>query len=465
MSEGISEEEIKKISQSAMSHLEKAYADRSALAHAHKDWLASNWKGLKSAKDYSAPQPTGVSLDTLKLVGQKVSSAPDGFQVHNRLAGVLKARMASINTGKDIDWGTAEAMAFGSLLMERKHVRLSGQDVERGTFSHRHCVLHDQQTDKRYTPLNDLSKDQAKFTVSNSHLSEYGVLGFELGYSLESPHALVLWEAQFGDFFNTAQVIVDQFISSGEDKWLRQTGLVMLLPHGYEGAGPEHSSARLERFLQQTNDHPDHIPVRDMSKQIQQANWQIVNCTTPANYFHVLRRQLHREFRKPLVVFSPKSLLRASFAKSEIHEMGPNTAFKQVISDPHPLKAKDVKRLIFCSGKVFYDLDKERTEKKLSNVAIVRIEQLSPFPFHLVADETAKYSKQCEIMWVQEEPMNMGAYSYVKDRIVTSAAKLLNRQVTPRYVGRLPSASTAAGHASQHNKELHLFLNEAFAGL
>lgn len=242
-----------------------------------------------------------------------------------------------MKTGNGIDWGTAEAMSFGSLLVEGKHIRLSGQDVQRGTFSHRHAVLHDQKIiGRKHIPLSLLSDKQAKFTVTNSPLSEFGVLGFELGYSLENPHQLVIWEAQFGDFFNGAQIMVDQFISSMEEKWFRQTGLVMLLPHGYEGQGPEHSSARLERFLQMSNDHPDKIPDNSKSLQIQTCNWQVANCTTPANYFHLLRRQLYRQFRKPLIVMSPKSLLRLPAASSSLSEMGPNTSFAPLIPESHP---------------------------------------------------------------------------------------------------------------------------------
>jgi len=343
-------------------------------------------------------------------------------------------------------------------------VRLSGQDVERGTFSHRHSVFHDQNTNATYLPLNNLLPNkQAHFTVSNSHLSEYAVLGYELGYSLENPHALVLWEAQFGDFVNTAQVIIDQFISSGEDKWLRQSGLTMLLPHGYEGQGPEHSSARLERFLQQSNDHPEVIPPADKSHATQQVNWQIVQPTTPANYFHALRRQLHREFRKPMVVFNPKSLLRLKEASSSFADMGPGTSFRKVIADEHIKDAKAVKRVLFCSGKVYYDLAKRRAEGKLSNVAIARVEQLTPFPFHEVAEQIKAYPS-AEVVWVQEEPMNMGAYNYVKDRFAAAARQLCNKgdNFKLRYIGRNPSASTAAGHLYSHRKELEAFLKEAF---
>jgi len=464
LGEGISQKEIQTLSDNANAILEKAYEDAKQIKTSKPEWLSGTWKGLRGPKEYSAPQTTGLQLDTLASIGAKLTQYPEGFAVHSRLQAVLKAKAKAIADQKDIDWGTAEALAFGSLLMENKHVRLSGQDVERGTFSHRHSVFHDQNTNATYLPLNNLLPNkQAHFTVSNSHLSEYAVLGYELGYSLENPHALVLWEAQFGDFVNTAQVIIDQFISSGEDKWLRQSGLTMLLPHGYEGQGPEHSSARLERFLQQSNDHPEVIPPADKSHATQQVNWQIVQPTTPANYFHALRRQLHREFRKPMVVFNPKSLLRLKEASSSFADMGPGTSFRKVIADEHIKDAKAVKRVLFCSGKVYYDLAKRRAEGKLSNVAIARVEQLTPFPFHEVAEQIKAYPS-AEVVWVQEEPMNMGAYNYVKDRFAAAARQLCNKgdNFKLRYIGRNPSASTAAGHLYSHRKELEAFLKEAF---
>ena len=449
--------------------LAAAYEESTKLKHAEKDWFGGLWKGLKSAREYAEPQATGVDVELLREIGLKSSRPPPGFHMHPRLATVYKAREKSIQDGRNIDWGTAEALALGSLLLEGKHCRLSGQDVERGTFSHRHAVLHDQKTNDTYVPLNNLKQEQAHLTVCNSSLSEYGVLGFELGYSLENPHALVLWEAQFGDFFNTAQVIVDQFISSGEDKWLRQTGLVMLLPHGYEGAGPEHSSARIERFLQMTNDSPDVIPPNEHSRQTQQANWQCVNCSTPANFFHVLRRQLHRLFRKPLVIFTPKMLLRFAQAKSTLEEMGPGSHFMKVYGETEKetqQAADSVQRVLLCSGKVYYDMFNERQEKKLlQQVAILRVEQLAPFPFHEVAEELRRFPN-AEPVWVQEEPMNMGAWSYVKDRIDTCLHQLCERpQQRVRYVGRPPSAATAAGHARQHQKELRQLLDQVYDAL
>ena len=493
---------MKAISDKVNQLLNEAYEESSKLKRMEKDWFGGSWTGMVSARDFAEPRTTGVDVEVLRDIGLKASRPPEGFHMHPRLATVYKAREKTMVEGKNIDWGTAEALAFGSLLIEGKHVRLSGQDVERGTFSHRHSVLHDQKTNARYVPLNNIAEKQAHFTVTNSHLSEFGVLGFELGYSLESPDSLVLWEAQFGsahritaaertavfampcpvlrsrvccvclvrsDFFNTAQVIVDQFISSGEDKWLRQTGLVMLLPHGYEGAGPEHSSARIERFLQMTNDHPDAIPANEeRSKQIQQANWQLVNCSTPANFFHVLRRQLHRQFRKPLVIFTPKMLLRFAQAKSTLEEMGPDSKFLKVYGETDEAinkQGEQVQRVLLCSGKVYYDLFNERADKKLTTVAIVRVEQLAPFPFHAVAAELQRYP-HAEVYWVQEEPMNMGAWTYVKDRIESTLTQLCERKgERVRYFGRPPSAATAAGHASQHNKELRKLLDEVYHGL
>ena len=461
--------EMKAVSDKVNAFLDAEFQKSHELHKAEKDWFKGAWSEMKSSKVFSEPQTTGVDTEVLRTIGLKASRPPEGFHVHPRLATVYKTREKTMQEGKNIDWGTAEALAFGSLLIEGKHVRLSGQDVERGTFSHRHSVLHDQKTNDRYVPLNNIQEGQAHFTVVNSHLSEFGVLGFELGYSLESPNALVMWEAQFGDFFNTAQVIVDQFISSGEDKWLRQNGLVMMLPHGYEGAGPEHSSARMERFLQMTNEDPSVIPDNEeRSKQIQRANWQLVNCSTPANFFHVLRRQLCRQFRKPLIIFTPKMLLRYAQAKSALEEMGPGTKFMKVYGEMDEKVAEAgeaVKRVFLCSGKVYYELFNERAEKKVNTAAIIRVEQLAPFPFHAVAEQLQKFPK-AEVFWVQEEPMNMGGWTYVKDRIESTLTQLCGREgERVKYIGRPPSAATAAGHASQSNKEVRQFLDAAFEGL
>jgi len=391
---------------------------------------------------------------------------------------VYDARKQMIESGEGVDWALAEALAFGTLLEEGNHVRLSGQDVERGTFSHRHALLHDQNTGARCVPLRSVygdSKPHNFFTVSNSSLSEFGVLGFELGYSLENPNSLVLWEAQFGDFANSAQIIIDQFISSGEAKWLRQTGLTLLLPHGYDGQGPEHSSCRVERYLQMSDEDPTKIPPDmrlDTRTQIQEHNWQIVNVTTPANYFHVLRRQVHREFRKPLIVVSPKNLLRHpkcvspldDFDDEEKNATEQGIRFKRLIMDKTATsRAKDdslpidlgAKRVVFCTGKVYYELDAERETNGTENeVKIVRIEQLSPFPWDLVDRELRRYPN-AEPVWCQEEPMNMGAFSHVAPRFQTLfKQKQISRPLDQlRYAGRAPAASTATGYGAVHAEE------------
>ncbi|KAK7837834.1 2-oxoglutarate dehydrogenase [Quercus suber] len=376
---------------------------------------------------------------------------------------VYEQRAQMIETGEGIDWAVGEALAFATLLVEGNHVRLSGQDVERGTFSHRHSVVHDQETGEKYCPLDHviMNQNEEMFTVSNSSLSEFGVLGFELGYSMENPNSLVIWEAQFGDFANGAQVIYDQFLSSGESKWLRQTGLVVLLPHGYDGQGPEHSSARLERFLQMSDDNPYVIPEMDstLRKQIQECNWQVVNVTTPANYFHVLRRQIHREFRKPLIVMAPKNLLRHKDCKSNLSEFDDvqghagfdkqGTRFKRLIKDQnnHSDLEEGIRRL------VYYELDEERKKADAKDVAICRVEQLCPFPYDLIQRELKRYPN-AEIVWCQEEPMNMGAFYYISPRLYTTVRALGRGTIDDiKYVGRAPSAASATGFYSVHVKE------------
>ncbi|XP_036211904.1 2-oxoglutarate dehydrogenase-like, mitochondrial isoform X2 [Myotis myotis] len=371
---------------------------------------------------------------------------------------------ADMTKKREVDWALAEYMAFGSLLKEGIHVRLSGQDVERGTFSHRHHVLHDQEVDRRTcVPMNHLWPDQAPYTVCNSSLSEYGVLGFELGYAMASPNALVLWEAQFGDFHNTAQCIIDQFISTGQAKWVRHNGIVLLLPHGMEGMGPEHSSARPERFLQMSNDDSDAYPAFSEDFEVRQlydCNWIVVNCSTPANYFHVLRRQILLPFRKPLIIFTPKSLLRHPKAKSSFDQMISGTSFQRVIpEDGVAARAPEqVRRLIFCTGKVYYDLVKERSNQCLDDqVAITRLEQISPFPFDLIKREAEKYPG-AELVWCQEEHKNMGYYDYINPRFMT----ILKRTRPIWYVGRDPAAAPATGNRNAHLVSLKKFLDTAF---
>ncbi|XP_076846486.1 oxoglutarate (alpha-ketoglutarate) dehydrogenase a (lipoamide) isoform X2 [Brachyhypopomus gauderio] len=432
-----------------------------------KHWLDSPWPGFFTLdgqpKSMSCPS-TGLTEEELSHIGQVASSVPvEDFTIHGGLSRVLKGRAEMIR-GRTVDWALGEYMAFGSLLREGIHVRLSGQDVERGTFSHRHHVLHDQNVDKRTCiPMNHVAPDQAPYTVCNSSLSEYGVLGFELGFAMASPNALVLWEAQFGDFHNTAQCIIDQFICPGQAKWVRQNGIVLLLPHGMEGMGPEHSSARPERFLQMCNDDPDVFPkiTEDFEvRQLYDCNWIVVNCSTPANYFHVLRRQILLPFRKPLIIFTPKSLLRHPEAKSSFDLMLPGTHFQRVILEEGPATQNpgDVKRLIFCTGKVFYELTRERKARELERtVAIARIEQLSPFPFDLVKAETEKYPN-ADLVWCQEEHKNQGYYDYVKPRMRTT----INRAKPVWYAGRGSAAAPATGSKNSHLLELKRFLDTAF---
>jgi len=342
--------------------------------------------------------------------------------------------------------------------LEGNHVRLSGQDVQRGTFSHRHAVLHDIHSDEEYVPLNNLGSSQAKFHACNSHLSEYAVSGFELGFSLENPNSLIMWEAQFGDFSNGAQIIMDQFISSGETKWLRQTGIVWLLPHGYDGQGPEHSSCRLERFLQLSDEPRDTVPnmSRDERMQIQHSNIQIVNCTTPAQMFHVLRRQVHREFRKPLIVATPKMLLRYKDCVSPLSDFGPNSKFQRFFFETdervNAMDKKKIRKLIFVSGKLYYDLIKRREEVGSFDVAIARIEQVSPFPYDKVAQAVQMYPN-AQLIFAQEEPQNMGSWVFVDDRVFTATRVILGEGRRCDYVGRKVSASPASGYGKVHDLE------------
>ena len=419
------------------------------------DWLDGRWSGMKSAGglDDARRGVTGVALDRLKEIGRKITTVPEGFTAHRTIARFLENRRKMLDSGEGIDWSTAEALAFCSLLVDGNPVRLSGQDTERGTFSQRHSVLVDQVNEDRYTSFNHVREGQARYEVINSMLSEEAVLGFEYGYSLAEPNALTLWEGQFGDFANGAQVIIDQFISSGERKWLRMSGLVMLLPHGYEGQGPEHSSARLERFLQMCAED----------------NMQVANCTTPANYFHILRRQLKRDFRKPLILMTPKSLLRHKRATSTLAEMGPETTFHRVLWDDaqlHPdggvkLAADGmIRRVILCSGKVYYDLYEEREKRGLDDVYLLRLEQLFPFPLKAAVQELSRF-KQAEIVWCQEEPRNMGAWAFVQPYLEWVLEQTGAASTRPRYVGRAASASTATGLMSRHMMQLTAFLDEA----
>ncbi|KAK9512476.1 hypothetical protein O3M35_000899 [Rhynocoris fuscipes] len=469
ISEGVvNEEEVKDVRDKYDKICEESYSNAQKETHVkYKDWLDSPWSGFFEGKDPLKMSPTGVKEDTLVHIGKRFSSPPPNaaeFVIHKGIERILRARMQMVEQ-RTVDWAMAEAMAFGSLLKEGIHVRLSGQDVERGTFSHRHHVLHHQTVDKAtYKPLSNLYPDQAPYTVCNSSLSEYGVLGFELGFSMTNPNALVCWEAQFGDFNNTAQCIIDQFISSGQSKWVRQSGLVMLQPHGLEGMGPEHSSARLERFLQMSADDPDYFPPESEEfaiRQLHDINWIVANCSTPANYFHILRRQIALPFRKPLILMTPKSLLRHPEAKSSFDEMTEKTQFLRVIPDSGPASQNpdSVKKLVFCSGKIYYDLNKACKAKKLeSSIAITRVEQISPFPYDLVKAECAKYPN-AKLTWCQEEHKNQGAWTYVNPRFDTALNK--SRNIT--YAGRPTSASPATGSKMQHLKELNQLLEDAMS--
>jgi 2-oxoglutarate dehydrogenase E1 component len=427
------------------------------------DWLDGRWAGFKTGGDGDDPRrgQTGVAIATLKDIGEKITTLPPDFHLHRTLNRFLDNRRKAIETGANIDWATGEALAFSSLLLEGHRVRLSGQDSERGTFSQRHSVLIDQETEQRYTPFNHLADGQGRFEVINSMLSEEAVLGFEYGYSLAEPNALTLWEAQFGDFANGAQVIFDQFISSGERKWLRMSGLVCLLPHGYEGQGPEHSSARLERFLQMCAED----------------NMQVANCTTPANYFHILRRQLKRDFRKPLVLMTPKSLLRHKSAVSRLDEMGPETTFHRLLWDDAQMAASGaaeegrqraiklapddkIRRVVLCSGKVYFDLYEEREKRGIDDIYLLRIEQLYPFPTKALMMELTRF-KQAEIVWCQEEPRNMGGWVFVDIFLEWVLNQIGAKHRRARYAGRPASASTAVGQMSLHLGQLKRLLDEA----
>ncbi len=419
------------------------------------DWLDGRWAGLKAAREVEDPRRgnTGVAIEMLREIGKKITVVPPDFHVHKTIQRFLDNRAKAIGTGEGIDWATAEALAFCSLLKEGHPVRLSGQDSERGTFSQRHAVLFDQNTEERHTPFNHLGEGQARFEVLNSSLSEEAVLGFEYGYSTAEPNALTLWEAQFGDFANGAQVVFDQFISSGERKWLRMSGLVCLLPHGYEGQGPEHSSARLERFLQMCAED----------------NMQVANCTTPANYFHILRRQLKREIRKPLILMTPKSLLRHKRAVSRLDELSNSTTFHRLLWDDAQLLPNEkirlvpddkIRRVVMCSGKVYYDIYDEREKRGIDDIYILRLEQLYPFPTKALVAELSRF-KQAEMVWCQEEPRNMGGWFFVDVFLQWILNQIGAKHRTMRYAGRPASASTAVGQMSKHVAQLKQFLDEA----
>tara|TARA_B100001093_G_scaffold72461_1_gene63047 strand:- start:1209 stop:4109 length:2901 start_codon:yes stop_codon:yes gene_type:complete len=420
------------------------------------EWFEGTWSAYKPEKGKDKRGITGADTKNLLEISNKINDVPKELNLHKTISKILNARKVSVETGNNIDWSTAEALAFGSLLEEGYPVRLVGQDSGRGTFSQRHSVLRNQNDNSRYIPLNNISKNQKKFEIVDSFLSELAVLGFEYGYSLVEPNTLTLWEAQFGDFANGAQVVIDQFIASGERKWSRASGLVLLLPHGYEGQGPEHSSARLERFLQMcAND-----------------NLQVMNCTTPANYFHALRRQMHRDFRKPLIIMTPKSLLRNKYCISNLDDFSKKNSFHRVLWD-HAIdpkskgfiklqNSKKIKKVILCSGKVYFDLLYAREKLKKDDVIMYRIEQLYPFPAKALVKELKPYAKNSKFYWCQEEPKNMGAWFSVRDYIqwTLDTIKANNREIS--YIGRSPDASPATGYAKRHLAQQQEIINKVF---
>ncbi|MBF0130164.1 MAG: 2-oxoglutarate dehydrogenase E1 component, partial [Alphaproteobacteria bacterium] len=414
------------------------------------DWLEGKWKGLAQAtgEEELRLYRTEVSDDLLREVGRALSTPPAGFNVNSKIQRQLEAKARMIETGEGIDWATGEALAFGTLLAEGTAVRLSGQDSCRGTFSQRHAVLVDQENEATHTPLAHISPTQATFEVIDSPLSEESVLGFEYGYTLADPSALVMWEAQFGDFANGAQVIFDQFISSSESKWLRMSGLVVMLPHGYEGQGPEHSSGRLERYLQ--------LCAED--------NMQVLNCSTPANFFHALRRQVRRNFRKPMIVMTPKSLLRHKLCVSTLAEFGPGSRFHRVLPETWDVAPdEDIRRVVLCSGKVYYDLWQTRADRGLRDVVLVRVEQFYPWPKQSLINEITRYPK-ADLVWCQEEPANMGAFMFVDRRLQYILDELDRAQRWPIYAGRAASASTASGLLKRHHAEQALLVEQALTG-
>jgi len=429
--------------------LEEAYAGAQSYKVNKADWLEGHWSGLNQAdgEDEHEEQATAAPLEQLREVGAALSRPPENFDTNPKILRQLEAKKQMIDSGEGIDWATGEALAFGTLMLDGHRVRLSGEDVQRGTFSQRHAVLIDQTTQNEYVPLNNIRPGQSRIEIFNSLLSEAGVLGFEYGYAIADPGVLVLWEGQFGDFANGAQVIIDQFLASGETKWLRMCGLTLLLPHGHEGQGPEHSSARLERYLQLCAEH----------------NMTVCNLTTPANYFHALRRQLKRNFRKPLVLMTPKSLLRHKLAVSSLHEMTNGSTFKFVIPEIDELVAPEqVKRVVICSGKVYYDLLAERRERGIKDVAIIRLEQFYPFPAKNLKLALEPYTK-ADIIWCQEEPENNGGWTFVDRRIESVLLCLDNQAKRPSYVGRKAAASPATGLAKTHAAEQAALVNQALS--
>ena len=451
----IPEGEIEDMKAAFQAHLNEEFEAGKDYRPNKADWLDGRWKSLKAKAQESYQRgATSIRPETLAEVGTALTSYPSDFDIHRTVARQLEAKKKMFETGQGFDWATAEALAFGSLLVEGYPVRLSGQDCTRGTFSQRHSGLIDQTTEERYFPLNHIKAGQARYEVIDSMLSEYAVLGFEYGYSLSEPNALVMWEAQFGDFANGAQIMFDQFINSGESKWLRMSGLVCLLPHGFEGQGPEHSSARMERFLQNSAEE----------------NWIVANCSTPANYFHILRRQLHRDYRKPLILMTPKSLLRHPMCISAAEDFTDGSTFHRVLWDDAEkgnsqtqLKPDDqIRRVVMCSGKVYFDLLAERDARGIDDIYLLRVEQLYPVPTQSLRAELARF-KNAEMVWCQEEPKNQGAWSFIEPWLEWVLTQTEASQTRARYVGRQASASPATGLASKHKAQQDALVNEALS--
>ena len=423
--------------------LDKKLEEAKTYKPKEEEWLKGKWQGMeKHDRVIEKSAATGISLNDFNAIGKALVSYPSDFSLNSKIARLLEQRKKMLENGEGFDWATAELLAYGALLMEGSKVRMSGQDCKRGTFSHRHAVLFDQISENEYTQLNNIKENQANLEVINSNLSEYAVLGFEYGYSTVNPKDLTIWEAQFGDFANGAQIMIDQFIASAEVKWLRMSGLILLLPHGYEGQGPEHSSARLERYLQ--------LCAED--------NMQVINCTNPANFFHAIRRQIHRKFRKPLIVMSPKSLLRHKMVVSNVNEFIDKTEFRPVIGD----ETTKAKRLVLCSGKIYFDLLEERAENK--DVALIRLEQYYPFPEEQLKEVFAKYG-DTEVIWCQEEPENMGAWRFIENKLEKTLSKLKWKNNRAKYIGRPESASTSAGYQKMHVIEQTKIIKQAISGV
>ena len=443
----VDEAQSQKIRDDFTAQLDEAFHAVEGYEPGEADYLAGAWQGLKVAYGDNRRGKTAITQKDAQILGGVITTVPDGFTINRKLQRVLTAKEKMFETGQGVDWATAEALAFGSLLCDDYGVRLSGQDVGRGTFSHRHAIWYDQENEEKHIALQHVKDGQPEFEIHDSPLSEMAVLGFEYGFSSADPKILTIWEAQFGDFANGAQVIIDQFISSGESKWLRMSGMVLLLPHGYEGQGPEHSSARFERFLQLSGED----------------NWQVCNCTTPANYFHVLRRQMHRDFRKPLVIMSPKSLLRHKLAVSDLDMFTGDSTFHRILWDDDKdelVAPAKMKRVVLCTGKVYYDLLQERRDRGIDDIMIIRIEQIYPFPSKALGSDLAPF-KNADIVWCQEEPRNQGAWSFVDPFIEEALGAIKHKAGRARYVGRVASASPATGLAARHQVEQAALVDEA----